>query len=336
MDAFHSVVSWAPTPAHAFYAARVGRRVGGLACLHPGVGAVVCWAVWAFLSSPIVIAAASAPASGTLQVGSTWNGATQSYSDPVTLAREVTLAGESAMSRPAGTLAYVTGGIKLVGLTLATTAILLAVINLFSAPTHARTHDGRLRPIRGAGRPSMAERHRARPGAFARVKGGRGGALKDWHAAKGDAEKMRRGLARYGKWRLTRWGRRWSYEAANGAEPSQPRFYDRWAFRRVDAPAGKVGGAVTKVRDRFGASKAERKAGPGDYPPDAEARLDPADGPPLSPPQREAWADRMEDIATAVRNDAADARERIWADVLAMQSPQTESEPVSTGNGSEP
>jgi hypothetical protein len=305
MDSFHSVVGWAPGPAHAFYAARVGRRVGGAACLHPGIGAVVCWALWKVLTLPELVAGLDAADTRHLLLESHGPG------------------------RVAGTAAIAAAVFQALGATLATGAVLLALVNLFSAPTHARTHDGRLRRLKGLQRPSMAERHRS-PGRYARVKTGHGGIMKDWRAAKGDAANMDRRLGRVGAWSLKRWARRWSYEDAVGAERSQPGRVGRALHRRADPPKdGPVKRAAAKMGARVGTTKAERKAGPADYPADdlppapppdpPMPRLDPTAGPP-------APSGDVGDVGDGIR-------EAILAELIDMQTP---AEPVAAGNGSKP
>lgn len=318
---------------NAIFAARLGRRIFFAVALHPGWWAVVCWVLWHFLTSPIVLTTASAidvsgartaqvPLVGytdaTYQIEGTL--LTRHYvaplppapaNDPLT----------PHVARVSGVTWVAIEGTRVAGLVLTFAAAVLGIVSVLTAPTHVLGRDGRLRPAgRGLGRPTLA-RQVTRRGTYARIKAGKAGVVADWKAAKGDADRVNKRLRRVGNWRARRWARRHAAERAHGAEYSRPGVVDRWLMRRADPPKDtRVKKTVAKVRERLGTTKAERKAGPADYPGTAGPRLDPTDGPPLSPAQKDRYADRIAGRADAVRDDAAATRERVIADVAAMQN----------------
>ena len=153
------------------------------------------------------------------------------------------------------------------------------------------------------------------------LRSGYRGVQSDRRAAKRDAAEVKRRAKRAGDWNLRRWGRRWAREDAAGAERSEPGRVGRWLIGRVDPP---------KVRkQKRDAKRAERKAGPADYPPGlgyTPAHLDPTDGPPLSPRQQTEYTGRT---------DGEAMRRAILAELVAMQTPAP-AEPVAAGNGSRP
>lgn len=117
-----------------------------------------------------------------------------------------------------------------------------------------------------------------------------------------------------GEWRRKRIVRRWSAEAAAGQPHSDLGALDRWVMRqekptkvqrKANRAAKKIGNATEKARadslDAEWATEMHR----------ATARLDPTDGPPLSPRQRTDYADRQADEAEA-------NRKQVEADVAAM------------------
>lgn len=241
--AFATVAGWQPGPAHAIAAARVGKRAGRLACIHPGWGAFGCWLIWSLLTAPALVAAASAPI----------------VRPPI----EGTRVGETVydMHRVAGTLWFLAWFFRMCGLTLAVAAVFLALENLFKPVTHKLGPGRQFQPVGLFGRPSMAQRHR-NPGAFARVSAGKAGVVKDWKAAKHDAEDLNGRITRVGGWRYRRMQRRWARERAYGVQYSNPGRVDRWLFRHLDPPTERK----AKKQAKRTAARAERKAGPADYP----------------------------------------------------------------------
>jgi hypothetical protein len=158
------------------------------------------------------------------------------------------------------------------------------------------------------------------------VRSGYRGVQSDRRAAKRDAAEVERQAKRVGDWHLRRWGKRWAREDAAGETRSEPGRVGRWLIGRANPPK------VRKEKRR--AQRAERKAGPADYPPDlgyVPAHLDPTDGPPLSPRQQAEYAERTD----GERTDGEAMRQAILAELLAMQTPAP-AEPVAAGNGSRP
>jgi hypothetical protein len=285
----------------AFFAGRITRRLGLTALLHPGWGAFVCWLVWKALSAPMLIASI-APGPRSTDVSCTGDSLLFRSCAPVPQGQGVALIPQIETAGPAKTMAvaaFFADIVQMVGVGLATGAALLIIFSFLTTPTHVLGRDRQLHATgRGISRPTLARRavHR---GAFTRIRSTRAGVGADWRASKASAAELQRKGARLGRWRLTRWGRRWSAERAAGVPEqglTRPRFYDRWLFRLNDPPTTKAG----KKRAAKRAEKtADRKAGPGEYdsdnlppPPPAtperppRPNLDPDDGPP-APPVRE-------------------------------------------------
>jgi hypothetical protein len=142
------------------------------------------------------------------------------------------------------------------------------------------------------------------------IRGAARGVASDWRAGHRDARQVRR----FGMWRRDAWGRQWAAEREAGVpdeELSSPGRIDRWLMRQTRPP--KKTRAQRKA-DRK-AKRAERKAGPADYPHDELAEpLVPAGyvprpfaepGPPApnaSPsPEAEAWRTRAGEVHADTR-----------------------------------
>lgn len=291
-----------PTLAHSIVAARWGRRAFLSAALHPGWWAVLCWLTWRALSAPVVVAALASPTPRSTDVACEGNGLVFRTCAPVPAGQGVPLM--PAVPPSTGvvkTFALMADMAYFAGLTLTAAAIVLAVASVLTSPTHVLGRDRRLHAVgRGPiGRPTLAARAVNR-GMYARIKAGHAGMVSDWRASKRDAAALDKRLGKVGAWRLKRWGRRWAAEDIAGATRSTPGVVDRWLIRRTDPPKTKLG---RKAAKRRADKRAARKGPPADYPdtPAARPHLDPNDGPPLSPRQRDEYAARQATEAQTVR-----------------------------------
>lgn len=291
-----------PDLRHSIVAARWARRAICSAALHPGMWAGGCWVLVQLLKSGAKMSMLQSPTSQDVKaVCDTSSLAPKCYvahhGDTV-----ATFAYAPNAGSPADTFLYTAGLVSMIGVALAVTAVFLGIFSLFTTPTHRVGRDGRLHTAgRGLSRPTLATRA-ANRGAFTRIKGTKAGMVADWKAAGRTKTKLDRRLARFGRWRLTRWGRRWAREDAVGAERTNPRFYDRWAIRHAEPPKTERGKRKAEERHTKKADrKASRKAEPAPYPDDTlpppppkqkastakGPRLDPTNGPKQAPPRPE-------------------------------------------------
>lgn len=141
------------------------------------------------------------------------------------------------------------------------------------------------------------------------------GHVRQQHArAQSDVTAARARLGKAGQWRRKRIVKRWSREAAAGETHSDLGVVDRWVMRQ-EKPT-KVQRKANRAAKKIGKASRRREADTLDAEWAAElhrseARLDPTDGPPLSPRQRIDHADRQVDRAET-------ERKQVESDVAAL------------------
>lgn len=127
--------------------------------------------------------------------------------------------------------------------------------------------------------------------------------------AKSDVAAASARLGKAGEWRQKQVGKRWSRQAAAGEVPTELGPVDRWvmrqakptkAQRKANQAAKRVGKASKKADERTLDAEWSAELAAIERP-----RLNPLDGPPLSPVQREEYAARQVDEATAARQRLA-------------------------------
>lgn len=264
------------TLAHAAFALRSGARtlrwVDRAAMTHPGVLAAVLWVIYAGLRELARTATAAA-----LEIVYDGGQPVRDSSGRLLQQQAVELA---SLGGPAGVASVVAWYAAML---LTFGAVAAFVTGLMSEPTHRVGADGRLRRVHG-----HTSRARRRTGGYRRLKVRRLGVVKDWRAAKRDARQINRGLARVGRYRLSRAGRRWAVEDAHGAERTRLGPIDRALVRRVEPSkrARKWGAGYRKALRAGRAAKGrERRALDAEWASEV-ARIDgrgPAPGPRLDP-----------------------------------------------------
>lgn len=230
------------TMQHAAATGRVGFRLGmwGLRTLlwRPVLVALVAWPLW-MLVHGIAETAAANPVIGH-PVGFVCDGSQCMPTNDGTGTQ--LFRWESRMTRPAGTWATAADVVLVVAEVATIGGLTLGALNLVTRTPAQRA----LAQQRVA-----AARQSQRAGGG--VRAGWRGVRSDWTAAKRDVAGVNRRLTRVGKWRATRWGRRWAREAAAGVEYTNPGRVDRWLIRHTD-PSKKARKAAAAAR------KAEAKA----------------------------------------------------------------------------
>jgi hypothetical protein len=279
------------------HALLAGRAVGGiarslahLAIWRPLLLAVVFWILYTGAATLHQIAAAAPPdvrevrAECTLTPSDKAQGVYRNWVTCQPGTGAVLISNTYSYERPAAAAGYAAGLFRLGAMVTTIGAVTVGALKLI-----------------GGG---VARSQRRHPG---RVKAAVDHVKHENARARRDVAATKARLGKVGERRARQWGRRWSAEAAAGEPYSSPGAVDRWLLRqtkpksqrKADRAAKKIGRAHQRRETaEVDSMWAAELAAP-------EPRLNPLDGPPLSPVQRADYAGRLVDRAEADRQRLA-------------------------------